>query len=245
MAVTAWFFLLLGGCDFGVDPGPIHVDSPVKVRVLEGAEASDTIGARLPVRVRATRIHDETQQPFGLKILFLVQQDGCGHPASGAAVTDKEGEAADVWVLGDMMNECTMEVRAVAPNGTLLGFTRFDVTVTPGEPVEGWLPPGTLSRGADSVIVSGVSYPLYDRVSNPLEWRFQMVSGPAVVLGAEFDDGRSRTLAATGEGSGEVDILSPFGPFLRARFDVCVSEGKPWIRVFRPEDAHLALGSCP
>jgi len=221
------------------------MDAPVRVSVLEGAGGSDTIGTHIPVQVRVTRIHDEAEHPFGLEVLFLVQQDGCGRVERGRAVTNRKGEASDTWILGSVMDECTMEVRAVAPNGTLLGFTRFDVSITPGRPVEGWLPRGTVARGADSVVVSGVSYPLYDRMSNPLEWHFQVVNGPAVVLGTDMSQDRSRTLAATGEGSGEVDVLSPFGLYLRARFDVCLSGETPWIRVFHPEDAPLVLGSCP
>ena len=132
-----------------------------------------------------------------------------------------------------------------SPDGTALGLIRIDARIEPGQPVEGGLSIGQVERAADTLALRDDDLFLDDRFGNSVPWRLQVVSGPVVVLDQDIEDAGSRTLIATGEGSGEVDILSPFGAFFRASVDVCMVEDKKWIRVFRSEDAATVLAACP
>jgi len=138
-----------------------------------------------------------------------------------------------------------MEVQTFSPAGTLLGLVRFDGTIEPGQPEDGGFMEGQVERAVDTLAVASDDAPLSDRFGNPVPWRFSIVSGPAVVLSEDISDDRSRTLVATGEGSGTIDIVTDFGAFGQVGFNVCISNEQRWIRVFRPEDANAVLGACP
>ncbi len=237
--------LVLASCDLTTEGRTVFVDTPVDILVLQGSQGSDTIQASLPVRVALSPEDDEVPRPLRLSVAFNVTGEECGEAQAGLVTSDDRDEAATTWVLGRTAQECVMEVRALAPSGTILGLTTFEATIEPGRPVEGWLAPGVVERGVDSLFLEVESHPLQDRFNNFLPWRFRVVNGPAVALGAEFDDPRSRTLLATGEGSGEVELRTRFGVFFQAAFNVCTTQDQRWIRVFRPDDANTVLAACP
>lgn len=221
------------------------MDVEVSIQVLEGDEAADTVEALLPVRVRVTSLGNEFQPLYNQRVFFLPQGEDCGRAETGFATTDEDGIAEDTWVLGELAGPCTMEVRVLSTLDVIKAFSFLEVTVLPGQPAEGWLNPGVVLRAADSLKVPGATYLLSDRFLNPVPWRFQVVSGPAIVLGEDPAEDRARTLVATGEGSGEADLVTGFGAFYRASFNVCKKEEVSWIRLFRPEDAPDVLGICP
>jgi hypothetical protein len=138
-----------------------------------------------------------------------------------------------------------MQVQVVSPAGTTLGLVRFDGTIEPGQPTDGGLTEGQVERAVDTLLISTEDVPLSDRFGNEIPWRLSVVDGPAVVLGEDMSDDRSRTLVATGEGSGTIDLITDFGAFVQIGFNVCISNEQRWIRVFRQEDANTVLGACP
>ena len=236
---------LTSSCDFSDGVGPVIVDVSVSIEILEANGAADTVGAPLPVRVLVTTIGDESQPLYNKRVFFLPPGEDCGMAQTGFATTGEFGVAEDTWILGDLAGTCSMEVRVLSTIDVIQAFAFLGVTVLPGQPTEGWLNPGAVLRARDSLTVSAAQYPLLDRVLNPVPWRFQVISGPAIVLGDDPGEDRARTLVATGEGSGEVGLLTAFGVFSRASFDVCRQDDERWIRLFRPEDALDVLGICP
>ena len=237
--------LVLLACSLDNGPDKIFIDTPITVEVLEGAGAADTVQAHLSIRVALIPEDDEVRRPMRIDVSFSVLGEDCGEPQSSLATSDENDEARGSWILGTLAQDCTMEVRALASDGTTLGFVQFDATIEPGQPVEGWLDPGVVERAIDTLAISAFEFPLNDRFSNELIWRFQIIDGPAVVLSEELADDRSRTLVATGEGSGRIDVVSGFGAYLRAGFNVCIANEQRWIRVFRLEDADTVLAACP
>lgn len=237
--------VVLAACDLNTEPGTVFVDTSVRVEVLEGAGASDTIQARVPVRVVLIPEDEEAPRPISATVRFVVLEEGCGQPETDAVLSDRDDEAAGTWILGTETRECTMEIRAFAPSGTLLGLAEMKATIEAGAPVDGWLLPGEVARAVDTLALDPELVRVEDRFANAVPWRFLVLEGPAVVLSEEREDPRSRTLVATGEGSGTLDIDTSYGVLLQAGFDVCVSEGQRWIRVFRQEDASTVLAACP
>lgn len=230
-------------CDLDRGPGTVFLDTPITIEVLSGTEISDTVQTPVAMRFQLVPDDDEAPRPLRLTVAFTVVGEDCGDVSNNPTISDGMDEAATTWTLGTLAQECGLEIRAFNPAGTLLGFKQVDATVEPGQPVFGWLSAGAVERGVDSVTVEQVD--LEDRFGNGLPWRFTVVNGPAVNLSEDFADARSRTLVATGEGSGEIDVVSPFGVFLRAAFDVCTANDQRWIRVFRTEDAATVLAACP
>jgi hypothetical protein len=236
---------LFVGCGISTEPDSIFLDTPIDIEVREGANGSDTVQANFSVRVFLNPEDGEVPTPLRQSVAFSVPGEDCGEAQTPLVISDENDEASTVWSLGTLTQFCTMEVRALAPSGTLLGFVAFDVTIEPGQPDDGWLPAGEVVRGVDTLLVSGDQYSLVDRFGNPLPWRFTAVNGPAVVLGEDLEDPRSRTLVATADGPGTLEITTRFGTYLQAAFNVCIAEDQRWIRVFRTEDADAVLAICP
>lgn len=233
----------LSSCDLDRGPGTVFIDTPVTIEVLTGDLITDTIEAPVALEFSLVPQDDEAPRPLRLTLAFTVVGEDCGTVSDNPTISDGLDRASTTWTLGTAAQECGLEIRAVSPAGTLLGFKRIDAMVGPGQPTVGWLAAGEVARGVESVAVSDVD--LEDRFGNFLLWRFAVVNGPAVVLSEDFSDDRSRTLVSTALGSGEVDIVSPFGAYLRAAFDVCTTNDERWIRVFRTEDAATVLAACP
>ena len=237
--------LVLWSCSLDSGSGPIFIDTPITIEVLEGLETSDSVQSRVPIQVSLVPDDDETPTPLRVRVLFTVLGEDCGDPDPELTMSDSFDKAETVWTLGTLAQDCTMEVRALSPAGTALGLVRFDATITHGKPVDGGLMEGQVQRAADTLFISEEDVPLSDRFGNPVLWRLSVVNGPAVVLGEDVSDDRSRPLVATGEGSGTLDMITEFGAFDQVSFNICLSNEQRWIRVFRPEDADGVLGACP
>lgn len=237
--------LLVAACDPGTGPDQVFVNTAVRVEIIGGASVQDSIGASVPFQIALTPEDDETPRPLRLQVALSAVGEDCGEPAIASLKSDEDDRADAVWILGDVAQDCVMEVRALSPAGTLVGVTRLDAVVQPGRAVGGWLLPGNAARDVEQVTMALEAFPLEDRNANPVAWRFNVVNGPAVVLGTDMDDDLSRTLVATDLGSGEVDIETAFGPFMRAAFDICQSDDDRWIRVFRSEDSGTIQAVCP
>ena len=237
--------LVLVSCDLNTGPGTVFIDTPITLEVLEGLDTSDTVEAQVPIRVSLIPDDDEVPRPLRLQVVFQLAGEDCGTPSPAVVTSDSDEQAATTWTLGTVVQDCTMEVRTFSPAGTLLGFVSFDGTIEHGQPEDGGFMEGQVERAVDTLAVASDDAPLSDRFGNPVPWRFSIVEGPAVVLSEDSSDDRSRTLVATGEGSGTIDILTDFGAFGQVGFNVCISNEERWIRVFRPEDANSVLGACP
>lgn len=244
-SVKVALLLPVAACDPGTGPDEVFVNTPVRVEIIGGATVQDSIGASVPFQIALTPLDDETPRPLRLQIALSAVGEDCGEPATASLKSDEDDRADAVWIFGDVAQECAMEVRALSPAGTLVGVTRLDAVVRPGRAVGGWLLPGNAARDVEQVTMALEAFPLEDRNANPVAWRFNVVSGPALVLGTDMDDDLSRTLVATDLGSGEVDIETDYGPFLRALFDICQSDGDRWIRVFRSGDSGTIQAGCP
>ena len=235
----------LSSCELDTGPDTIFIDTPITVEVLEGLETSDSVEARVPVRVSLVPDDDETPTPLRLQVRFQLPGEDCGTVDPALGNSDSNDEAATIWTLGTLVQECTMEVHVFSPAGTTLGFVGFKATIENGQPTEGGLIEGQVERAVDTLFISLEDVLLSDRFGNEVPWRMGVVDGPAVVLGEDISDDRSRTLVATGEGSGNIDLITDFGAFVQVGFNVCTSNDQRWIRVFRQEDADMVLGACP
>jgi hypothetical protein len=237
--------MLLSSCSLDDRTGPVIIETPISIEVLEGLETSDSVQARIPVRVSLVPDDDETPTPLRLRVLFAVLGEDCGDADPGLTMSDGLDKAESIWTFGTLSQECTMEIQALSAAGTILGLVRFDATITHGKPVDGGFMEGQVERAVDTLFISPEDVPLSDRFGNPVPWRLAVTDGPAVVLGEDLSDDRSRTLVASGEGSGNIDMITDFGAFDQVGFNVCLSNEQRWIRVFRPEDADMVLGACP
>lgn len=102
-------------------------------QIVEGAEQVDTIEARLdPITVELTTGGVEATALPGVVINFVVTEPGCGEPFAGSAITDASGRATELWDLGDVAKDCTMEARAVDADGTPRVYASARATVRPG-----------------------------------------------------------------------------------------------------------------
>jgi hypothetical protein len=237
--------VFFSSCSLDNGPGQDFVETPITLEVLAGANAVDTVEAHVPIRLLLVPDDDETPRPLRLNVQLLVLGEDCGETVQTLPVSDQDDEINTTWILGNLAGECSLEARVFSPDGTALGFISIDAKIEPGQPVEGGFSLGQVERAADSLAMSQGDLFWEDRFGNEVPWRIQVVSGPIVVLDNDFSDDGSRTLIATGEGSGEVDFLSLFGAIYRASVDVCTFEDKKWIRVFRSEDATTVLSACP
>jgi hypothetical protein len=242
IALIPWF---LPACDLDVGPDRIFVEGPITLEILEGADAADSVEAQVPIRFQLVPDDDETERPLLLYVTLDVPGEDCGRAQDVLIRSDARDQVATNWIFGTLAQDCILEARVLAGSGSLLGFNVIHGTIGPGKAVGGWLEAGMVERAVDTLHASEVDFGPVDRFGNPLLWRFQVLNGPAVVLSEDLEDDRSRTLVATGIGQGELDIMTPFGAFVRAGFDVCISEEKKWIRLFDPEDAATVLAACP
>lgn len=239
LAVGAW------GCDLNTGPDQVFVQTPISITVIQGLEARDSVEASVPVRVQLTPEDDSNDSPLRVRVVFTVDGEDCGTPSVGLTTSDENDQAATVWSLGTLVGECTMSIQALAPAGTSLGVATLDVQIEAGQPVFGWLLPGEVASDTDTLSFDLIDTPLEDRFANLLTWGLEVVEGPALVLGTDLDTAASRTLVATGLGGGLIDIVTPWGPYLRAGFDICESDSTRWVRAFRLADSTAVRASCP
>jgi len=236
---------VLCSCDLGTGPARVFVDTPIDIEVVQGADPTDTVQASIPIRVALIPEDDEVPRPLRLQVAFSVPGEDCGAPSPPVTETGENDEAVGTWIFGEVAQECVLEVRALSPAGSILGLAQIQGVVLPGRGVDGWVPQGTVVKGQNQVVMDAGAYPLSDQFGNEVPWRLVVVDGPAVVLGTDVAEDASRTLVATDVGSGTVEVMTPFGAFLSAGFNVCTSGQDRWVRIFRPEDEGTALATCP
>lgn len=132
--------LLLAGCgEDSTGPTPDELfRGPIALAVVSGAAQADTVQAtlRTPITVRLTTGAAAPVPIPGQTINFVVLEAGCGRPFAGSATTSSDGIAAERWELGTVAKTCTMEARAVDPDGTPRVFATVQATVLPGQAVQ-------------------------------------------------------------------------------------------------------------
>lgn len=177
------------------DPGggpeiSAQLTTATEIRVVEGAGQSDSILATLPDPVRVELADPETGDPVpGVSISWHVLDEGCGEPYAGHSVTDADGRAAELWVLGTRAGDCRMEARAVRPDGTPVVYERLTATIEPGQPKAG---PRSESERTGEWPRPGRQL-VTDQAGNPLDWTIRDPEGEVQIS----DDGRR--LLWTGE----------------------------------------------
>lgn len=125
--------LALAACD-DKSTDPVGDNPPISFSVFSGNNQTGEAGAELalPLRVLAT---DPGNQPIANQVVNFVVTDGGGSVFAGTALTDANGLAADIWRLGTVAGAPqTVEVRAVAPDGTKQVFGVFTATATAAAP---------------------------------------------------------------------------------------------------------------
>lgn len=235
----------VSACDLKTGPDRVFVQTPVSVSVVQGAEAVDSIEAAVPIRIQLTPEDASVPTPLRVRVAFSVEGEDCGEPTVALTSSDENDQAATTWSLGSLVGSCQLDIRVLADDGTILGLGVVTADVVAGQPVAGWLLPGEVATDTDTLSFDVFDTPLEDRFANLLQWGLQVVEGPAIVLGTDLDEEASRTLVATGVGGGLLDVVTPWGTWLRAGFDVCEEGGNRWVRAFRLADSTAVRASCP
>ena len=187
--------LVLASCnDKSTDPGREPVT--VNYLVFSGNNQTGAAGAELalPLKVLAT---DPSSQPIPNQVVNFVVTAGGGSVFAGTALTDANGIAAEIWRLGTVAGTPqTVEVRAVAPNGTKQVFGVFNATVTAAAPDT-----IVIHAGNGQTVPAGQAVPiapavrLADRFGNP-------VAGHSVAFAVTGGGGAVSGTPATSSSSG-------------------------------------------
>lgn len=234
--------LACGGETTAPEPTVDQLLADASLEIVAGNLQADTIEARL-TEALAARLTDGTGAAIaGAAVRYVVPQEGCGEAFLGHTTTDANGEAVDVWDLGETAGECTMEVRALDSQGTPRVVTTFSATIRPGRPHFStyWVSDG-YGAGIDSVLVNKATQGIEDRAGNALPFTITVLSGPFEATELEHD----WTLKATREGeAGTGEVTTPAGVWLELLLDTCRDEqGRFFVR-WTP--ANLAIPSgCP
>ena len=177
--VAAVAMAACGGDGVGPDLiGGAHFD------IIAGNGQTDTIQARLqPIHIRLL----SGQTPVaGAAVSFVLTDPDCGSVFAGFALTDAAGDVAELWDLGTKAKDCTLEARAVDPDGTPRVFTSIAATVEPGRPADGRIAYVLRGGGAqftetDSIPTRSSTY-LKDRHGNAVGWTATpLAAGPFTV----------------------------------------------------------------
>lgn len=113
---------------------PVDEHPPISFLVFSGNNQTGAAGTELglPLKVLAT---DPNSQPIANQVVNFVVTAGGGSVFAGTALTDVNGIAAEIWRVGTQAGvPQTVEVRAVAPDGTKQVFGVFTATVVAAAP---------------------------------------------------------------------------------------------------------------
>jgi hypothetical protein len=121
--------LLAAGCNGEVVGGG---QKPAQLLVVSGDLQTGTVGKELAAPL-VVRVVDERARPIEGQIVNFRVTAGNGTVFAGAALTDKDGQARERWVLGTVAGDTQrVEARAVDPaTGEALVFAVFRAVGTP------------------------------------------------------------------------------------------------------------------
>jgi hypothetical protein len=142
---------------------------PISFSVFSGNNQTGEVDQELalPLKVLAT---DQNNQPIPNQVVNFVVTAGGGSVFAGTGQTNASGIAAEIWRLGKVAGSTqTVEVRAVASDGTKQVFGVFTATAVAG-------PPDTIGINAGNNQTAPVGQPvpvapavrLVDRFGNPV-----------------------------------------------------------------------------
>lgn len=161
---------------------------PISLSVFSGNGQNGAAGEELaqPIKVLAT---DGNSQPIQNQVVNFVVTAGGGSVFAGTALTDANGIAAEVWRLGTTAGSVqTVEVRAVAPDGTKEVFGVFTANVLAGAPDTIVVNGGdNQSAPVNAAVAIAPSVRLADRYGNPVPGHsvtFLVLSGGGAVTGS-------------------------------------------------------------
>jgi len=103
--------------------------------IVSGGGQTGKVGEELPLPVQVLAT-DAASQPVPNVVVNFVATSGGGSVFAGAALTDVNGIAADIWRLGTVAGSAqVLEVRAVDAAGTKHTYGTFTATAVAGDPV--------------------------------------------------------------------------------------------------------------
>lgn len=139
----------LAGCSGATDPTQKQPLKPA-MNIIGGDAQSDTVTRQLPsplavqvvqtvsgelrLNMTGNGLHPRfTGTPMANIIVnFQVQEAGCGKPFAGSQITDTNGNAKELWILGQKAGNCTMKAVAVdRTTGAPLTFDTFQASALP------------------------------------------------------------------------------------------------------------------
>ncbi|HEV8124354.1 MAG TPA: kelch repeat-containing protein [Gemmatimonadales bacterium] len=161
---------------------------PVSFSVFSGNGQNGTVGQELPqpIKVLAT---DVNNQPIANQVVNFVVTAGGGSVFAGTALTNVNGIAAEVWRLGTVAGSVqTVEVRAVASDGTKQVFGVFTANALAGAPDTIVINGGdNQSAPVNAAVAIDPSVRLADQYGNPVPGHsvtFLVLSGGGGITGS-------------------------------------------------------------
>lgn len=200
----------VSGCSSSTAPTTKTAGAP-KLNIIGGDQQSDTVVRQLPaplavqvvstvsgLRMNITGANVTAPRYTGtpipnLIVNFQVQEDGCGKPFAGSQITDTNGNAKELWILGTKAGSCTMKAVAVdRTTGAPLTFDTFSAQALPDTVVDFKWTTGLLHvKAGDTVNVAALITRVTDGYGNvystlpAISWSFSSngpwQSGPCVI----------------------------------------------------------------
>ena len=201
-------------CDSGRSSGLDPVGPPAELELVSGNNQEGEVGTRLPQPL-VVRVTDDEGRPIAGQVINFRVVEGNGSVFAGAAQTNAEGIAQELWTLGTSTSDSQrVEVRAVdATTGEPLVFATFRATARPGPAV-----------GVQALAGSGQSAPIGDRLTDSLVARVVDRFGNGV-------PDVSLAWSATAGG-----VVSPGSPIT----DETGRVGASWALGLRVDSSHIA-----
>ncbi len=163
--------------------------------IVSGNQQQAVAGTQLPSPL-VVRVTDASDLPVPGQVVNFVVSSGGGSVFAGTALTDADGEAADLWTLGTSTADSQrVEVRAVTSSGTPIVFAVFRAVVLPG-PAATVLPAGGSNQIGDILdpLPESLAVRVSDQFGNPVSGvsvAWSVTSGGGVVSPAANLSGAS------------------------------------------------------
>ncbi|HKG92754.1 MAG TPA: Ig-like domain-containing protein [Gemmatimonadaceae bacterium] len=207
---------------------------PAAVRIISGNEQQGVVGARLAAPL-VVRVEDAEGRPVRGQVLAFRVIEGGGSVFAGAAATDEDGRAQEIWTLGTSTADSQkVEARAVdSRTGEPIVFATFRATARADVPARVEVAAGS-GQGAvvTAALPDSLTVRVFDRFDNPVPgatvtWR--VVTGGGTVGRASSvtnDSGFARTSWTLGTAAGPQSVAAAAGS-LEATFTASASAAAP------------------
>ena len=178
----------------------------LELSVVDGNTQIGTVGQQLPLPI-VVRVVTQSQQPIGgQRVAFVLSPaSGAGQVDPDTAVTDSEGRASTLWVLGTVPGDYQGEARLVTTDSVPLPAVPFAASARAGAPdtlraVSPLSQPGRRDHELDDPLVVAV----VDRYGNP-------VSGATVLWNVTSGGGSLSAEETTTDSAGSASVIWTLG----------------------------------